>query len=432
MTTDNTQEGNSYKTPHGDEIPSIVIENGSSWTRAGYAGESAPRTIFTTRYGLDGSGNYYFGDDNVNEFTPGKEIYSPVVSGAVQDWNAIEKNWEYCYDEALGIGKLGTEATTELPLATTEPTWNTAGNKAKAAELAFEKFGVPYFTLFKNPVCTAYNSELPTSLIVDVGSSVASVTPVLDGNVLQKSSVYTRFGGDFLTMHISTMFNLRGINAVPSFRIRRKALLEPNQKPDPATTYRQFQQSDITQSYEAYQTDRLIEEFKETTSCVSDIVYQEGSMVSRIARPFELPDGFNTMFTSERYSTTEALFKPLQYSLPGVSLPDGSPGLSELILQSMAKAELPHESVKVLLNNIIICGGTTLLKGFADRLNSDLTAAYPTVPVRILQQSSPGPQQLTVWTGASILASMGHFEQNWVSKQEYEELGSDIIEKKFK
>lgn len=429
MTFDTLTE-QSYKPLHNDEIPSIVIENGSAWTRVGYAGEPSPRHIITTRYGLN-NGKFYFGDD-VNEFSPGKEIYSPVVSGVVQDWNAIEKNWEYCYDELLNIGKPGTEATTETPLATTAPTWNSGSNKNKAAELAFEKFGVPYFTIFKNPVCTAYNSELPTSLVVDVGSSVASVTPISDGNAIQKASLYTRFAGDFLTMHISTMFGIRGIDAVPAFKIKRKTLLDLNQKPDPETTYRRFQAADITPSYEAYQTDRLIDEFKETTACVSDTIYQEGSLVSRVSRSFEFPDGFNTVFTSERYTTSEALFRPMHYPLPNVSLPNGSFGISELILQSLAKTELPHESIKILLNNIIICGGTTLLKGFADRLNSDLSAAYPHVPVRILQQSSPAPQQQTVWTGASILASMGHFEQNWVSKQEYEELGDDIVDKKFK
>lgn len=229
------------------------------------------------------------------------------------------------------------------------------------------------------------------------------------------------------------MFTTLGIDIKPSFRIKRKALLDPNQQPDPSITYREgINDADITASYLSYQTDRLIEEFKETTSAVSDVSHQDNSMLSRIARPYELPDGFNTVFSSERIVTTESLFKPFQYPLPGVSLPEGSVGLSDLIIQSLSKADLPHETVKILLNNVIISGGTTLLKGFADRLNSDLASVYPAIPVRILQQSSPIPQRLTVWTGASILASLGHYEQMWISKQEYEEFGSEIVERKFK
>ena len=41
----------SYVAPHADEITSVVIENGSSWTRVGYSGEGLPRHTFPTRYG---------------------------------------------------------------------------------------------------------------------------------------------------------------------------------------------------------------------------------------------------------------------------------------------------------------------------------------------------------------------------------------------
>lgn len=115
-----------------------------------------------------------FRDRAVHRFDSGKEIYAPMADGIVQDWDAMARNWRYCYHELLGVEE---DATNELPLATTEPTWNPASNKSKAAEIAFEDLGVPLFTIVKNPLCTAYNSELPTALIVDIGSSVATVTP---------------------------------------------------------------------------------------------------------------------------------------------------------------------------------------------------------------------------------------------------------------
>lgn len=434
MTTDKISMINSsasYKTPHSDEIPSIVIENGSSWTRVGYAGEGLPRHIFSTRYGKDRDNNYYLGENAVHEFTPGKEIYSPLADGIVQDWDAIGRNWKYCYEELLNIPE---DSTCELPLATTETTWNTQANKSKAAEIAFENFQVPLFTLIKNPLCTAYNSELSTALIVDIGSGVASVTPILDGNIVQKASFHTRFAGDFLTLHIVNMFNARGVSIVPPYRIKRKALLDPNQPADPDTTYRNDidEQKDVTPSYHSFEVDRLLEEFKETTSFVSEIPFQNGSVQSLIARPFELPDGYNTMLTSERLSTVESIFRPSQYPLPKISLPDNSLGISELILQSLNKADLTVDTLAALLNNIIITGGTTLLQGLATRINTDLSSVHPTMKVRVLQQNNQLAQKCTVWTGASILASLGHYEQTWVSKQEYDEFGSDIVEKKLK
>jgi len=37
---------------------------------------------------------------------------------------------------------------------------------------------------------------------------------------------------------------------------------------------------------------------------------------------------------------------------------------------------------------------------------------------------------ITSWLGGSIVASLGSFHEIWVSKQEYEEYGGNIIDRK--
>ncbi|VVT53153.1 uncharacterized protein SAPINGB_P003430 [Magnusiomyces paraingens] len=432
MTTDPTiipVSNSAYKVPHSDEIPAIVIENGSSFTRVGYAGEGLPRHVFITRYGKDAEGKFYFGDRAVHRFDSGKEIYAPMADGIVQDWDAMARNWRYCYHELLGVEE---DATNELPLATTEPTWNPASNKSKAAEIAFEDLGVPLFTIVKNPLCTAYNSELPTALIVDIGSSVATVTPILDGNIISNGCLHSRFAGDFVTLHIVNMLKSKNINIVPPYRIKKRVQLDLNQAPDESCYRSDIVDKDVTESYNYFEVDRLLDEFKETTSFVSDTPLQIGTYQSKVARPFELPDGFNTLLTAERLSTVEPLFRPSAYPLQGISIPEGSLGISELIQQSLAKSEITLETVSVLLNNVIVAGGTTLLQGLATRISNDLAVVYPNMKMRVLQQNNQLAQKSTVWTGASILASLGHYDTTWVTKQEYDELGADLVEKRFK
>lgn len=430
-TTSSTPSGPLFKTSHADEIPSIVIENGTSMTRVGYAGEGLPRHIIPTAYGKDKDGNYSIGD-SVHDFSPGKEVYSPMADGIVQDWDAITRNWDYCYNQLLDIPE---EETCELPFATTETPWNTIENKNKAAEIAFEHLRVPLFSIIKKPLCTAYNSELPTSLVVDVGAGVASVTPVVEGNIVQKGVMHTRFAGDFITYHIVRMFESKNINVVPSYRVKKKMPLELNQQPDPSVYRTDINpDTDVTSSYHSYEVSRVIDEFKETSSYVSGANLSNGSNMATPARPFEFPDGFNTMLTVERLATVEPLFKPREYHIPGITLPDNSLGISEMVGQCLNKAELGGEVTGVLLNNIIITGGSTLFQGFSVRLRNDLDMLYQQyqAKVRVLQQNSPLAQKCSVWTGASILASLGQFDQSWVTKQEYEEFGADIIEKKFK
>lgn len=41
-----------------------------------------------------------------------------------------------------------------------------------------------------------------------------------------------------------------------------------------------------------------------------------------------------------------------------------------------------------------------------------------------------GDRRYPSWIGGSILASLGSFQQMWISKQEYEENGPSIVERK--
>lgn len=408
--------------PQADEIASVVIETGSSWTRVGYSGEGLPRHVFPTRYGKHAhTGERYIGRSAVHEFVEDKEIYSPLVDGLVQDWDAVAQLWRYAYDKEL------QQDPQELPLATVEQAWNPPANKVKAAELAFEDLQVPLFSLVKAPLCAAYNSELPTALVVDLGSAVASVTPVVDGNILTKNALHTRFAGDFLTFHIMNSFKSRNVPVTPSYLVKTKAPLEYNTYADKDNLH----DYKATESFHAFETERVIEEFKETTSYVSDVPFSPAtSVLGRVTRPFEFPDGYNLAFGPERLQTVEPLFKPTAFPLPGVVLAEGSSGLTDLI--TLALANIPTEVQSYLLNNIVLTGGTSLLQGLSTRLTNDLRTLYPTMKPRVLTQNSVLAQKCTNWTGASILASMGHFSNQWISKQEYDEFGADLIEKRFK
>ena len=83
--------------------------------------------------------------------------------------------------------------------------------------------------------------------------------------------------------------------------------------------------------------------------------------------------------------------------------------------------------------SIVLTGGTTLYDGFVDRLTSELakpTHSPVSAKVKILQQMNVAQRQFSPWVGGSILASLGSFQQMWVSREEYEESGKGVVEKK--
>ncbi|CAN6669204.1 actin-related protein 7 [Trichomonascus vanleenenianus] len=419
-----------------DDITSVVIDAGSMWTRVGFSGDHAPSHVIPTAYGKLGD-TYLFDDDGVNTPEPGKEIFSPLSDGCIQDWSAIAKQWRYIYDEKLAMDP------SELPLVTTEQPWNPKENRVRVLETVFEDLEVPLFSLLKAPLCAAYESARPTALVIDIGSSVASVTPVVDGNIISKASYHTRYAGDFINLHIYSHLRSREVEIVPQYRIKHKAIAEPGQPATPE--FNEFQ--GITESYHNYQVQRVLTDFKESTSQIAEHPFSASQQPPVIgSRPFEFPSGYNLSFGAERLTTAEPLFQPTQYPLPGVVIPEGSPtqGIGELIYLSLQQAPQhvnssitslpPADVTPTLLYNVVITGGTTLLQGLTQRIENEMVSWVPNFRPRYYL--SPD-RKSTVWLGASILASTGTYESSsnsapWISKAEYEELGAENAAKRFK
>lgn len=69
-----------------------------------------------------------------------------------------------------------------------------------------------------------------------------------------------------------------------------------------------------------------------------------------------------------------------------------------------------------------------MFKGFSDRLHKELELLAPS-SVRI-KVADPPERKYSVWIGGSILASLASFREMWISRQEYEEFGAQIVHKK--
>jgi actin-related protein len=52
--------------------------------------------------------------------------------------------------------------------------------------------------------------------------------------------------------------------------------------------------------------------------------------------------------------------------------------------------------------------------------------------VRIHASGHPTERRFSSWLGGSILASLGTFHQLWISKEEWEEYGPNIVAQKCK
>lgn len=411
----------------GDEISAIVLDPGSQYTRAGYAGEDTPKCVLESSYGLitgNDESKIVIGDNFIHTPQPGMEIKNPMSDGIVYDWDIATKIWSYAIQTSLRIDP------TEHPLLITEPSWNPPKNREKTMEIAFEKFGSPAFYLAKNAVCASFANGKSTALILDVGAEVASVTPIYDGLVLKRGVMKQNLAGNYLSAQTRAYFSRSNISITPHYMVKKKCPVA--ERAPPKAELRKF--SNISDSFHVFQQDRVIQEFKETICQVFERSLSESIPSSRPPKAFEFPDGYNLLIDTDRYKIPEVLFNPsfLVTESPGLIPPENSVSLAQLLYNSTMACDTDIRAT--LLGNIIITGGTSLIQGFSDRVLMELQILTPGSRIKINASGNTVERKYASWLGGSILASLGTFHQLWISKKEYDEEGDRalLIEKRCK
>jgi actin-related protein 4 len=460
-----------------------VLDPGYCNTRAGFAGEEMPKQVIPSFYGhVDGRD--LFGDEVILP-RPGFEVRNYMNrDSVVEDWDAASRLWEHVLvrrlqpprpdpskpirsggadnnddkkpadgdgDVEMGEADPSAAATNENnadalekplaenPLLVTEAPWNTPKAREKAIEMCMENWGCPAFWLAKSPVLAAFAAGKATALVIDVGGANLTVAAVHDGMILKRSVQRSPAAGLWLSGQIRSMWKSSEpkVEIVPWFMVENKKPVEAGAPPDARLKKFDFPISD---SYRAWEEERVLTEFKESVVEVwrgpgrFTAPGNEDYVKTQPGRVFEMPDGYNQMWREQRFRVSEGLWDETAAYPP--ASPDDVPQLTKAqTLPALIRASLDGVDVDLrpnLLGNVVVTGSTSLLTGFNDRLNQELTTMYPGVKVRIHAAGLTSERRFGAWIGGSILASLGTFHQMWISRKEYEENGPGIVEKRCK
>ncbi|KAI4216987.1 MAG: hypothetical protein LQ351_000936 [Letrouitia transgressa] len=482
-----------------DEISALVLDPGYSVTRAGFAGEDVPKSVVPSYYATvpSASGPRNLFDENaIYTPLPGISIANPMSKdGIVEDWEMATKLWEYSITSRLTNTKQGHPLTNGLndnndelkqemegvetqekileenPLLMTEPGWNAGKGREKPLEIALEDWGAPAFFLGRSGVLSAFSAGKPSALVVDVGAANVSITPVHDGLILKRGIFRSPIAGNYISDQLRLIFSTAQtpVNLVPHYLVASKTPVDAGAPAQ--ATYRTWQPgTEPTPSFRALQEERVLSEFKECAAAVWTAGRlgghnpQGGTNLdlarSQPPRSFEMPDGYNQMFSDDRYRAAEALFDAkMALSNGTVAAPMQHETIPALVQQSLAQVDVDIRPL--LLGNIVVVGGSSLLYGFNERLKLELEQLYPGPRVRIYSAGNTVERKYSSWIGGSILASLGTFHQvgwlftlfllsslspkwmkllmlgvgkpqMWISKKEYDEHGPAIVEKRCK
>lgn len=311
--------------------------------------------------------------------------------------------------------------TADHPLMICEPSFNTNEQRQRIAELAFEKFNVPAFYLAKQAVLSAFSAGRSSGMVIDLGAETTTVTPVYEGYALKRGVINQKLAGNAITAELTQLLEEQSPAAlVPQFKIAKRKAVDIGKPPEAL----QRKLSNVTESFNKYALDGLVDNLKECVCSVSESRYNEEVLAMRPQKTFEFPNGYNNYYAADRFRIPEILFDPQQYMKSN----NDFISVQNMVQNSLENVE--QDSRAQLLNNIVVVGGTSLIPNLVERLNNEIYTLMPGLRIKMYASGNSVERKFSSWIGGSILSSLGSFHQLWVSKQEYEEHGPAILEKR--
>jgi actin-related protein 3 len=403
-------------------MPAVVIDNGTGYTKMGFAGNTEPQYIMPSCIAIKESAkvgdqairrlgkgvedlDFYIGDEALETST--YSIKWPIRHGIVEDWDLMERFMEQA------IFKYLRAEPEDHYFLLTEPPLNTPENREYTAEIMFESFNVPGLYIAVQAVlalAASWTSKQAsertlTGTVIDSGDGVTHVIPVAEGYVIGSCIKHIPIAGRDITFFIQQLLREREVNIPPEQSLETaKAIKEKFSYVCP----------DIVKEFAKYDTEpaKWIKSYTGRNSITK--------------QPFTVDVGY------ERFLGPEIFFHP-EFANADFTIP-----ISETVDDVIQNC--PIDVRRGLYKNIVLSGGSTMFRDFGRRLQRDVKRTVdqrlklseelsggrlkPTpIDVNVITHSM---QRYAVWFGGSLLASTPEFYQVCHTKADYDEHGPSI------
>jgi actin-related protein len=363
--------------------PAIVIDNGSGFTKVGFASCEEPRSVFPSIIGTPNTTQLQVGGQNQDFFVGFEAVAKKDLlclrramdDGIVNSWDDMERLWRHTFYDELHV------VPEDYPVVVTEKPLTQRGHRKKLMQIMFDTFRVRAYYTGIQGIFTLFSLGKTTGVVWDAGDGVSHTNSIYEGYALPHAIQRSPISGTSLTEF--------------AIRLLTKSAIAPKAL--------------------SFQTAIDIKE----TVCSVALDFQAALQGEAPPAPYLLPAGSEIRIGVDKMRCPEALFNP---QLIG----ETCLGVHQSIFNSFDNCEA--EIKKDLYSSIVLTGGTTMFRGLPERIEKEVIAlAQPLMKVRVI--AIPGRRN-SVWLGGSILASLDTFPQMYITREEYSEEGTQIVYRK--
>ncbi|XP_015921489.1 actin-6-like [Parasteatoda tepidariorum] len=365
----------------------VVIDNGTGFCKAGFAGESTPSVEFPSVVGRPKYIPVVVGLKYRNMYIGGSaqarrgmlHLSYPIRQGIVHSWRDLETIWDHTFNHLLETDPQ------EQAVIVSEAPKNPLRNREKMLEILFEKFKCRGVFVAIQAVLALYTSGQTTGVVLDSGDGISHAVPIYEGYAIHHAVSRMEYAGRTLTDYLAQLLTERGYYFTTS---AESEIVR-----------------DIKESL-CFASEDFIEDKK---SCAKD--------VSAFEKRYTLPDGQVLRIGSERFRCPEVLFTPSLLNLE-------DPGFHDSLYNSVMKCDVDIR--RDILKNVVLSGGNTMFPGLPNRLRREMQELCSS-KVKVW---APADRRYAVWLGGSILGSLSTFKDICITRAEYNDYGPRIVHRK--
>ncbi len=375
-----------------DLLTPIIIDIGSGKIKAGLGGKDNPTVNFKTQLGEPKYQKILkqFNKDNtqVKDLFIGEKCDSclstlklrkPVIHGSFTNSEDIYPIFNHIFTRL----ELDSEEIKYHPILISESLLNPCKNRENIASILFEKFDIQNLIFASQPILSLFATSNTTGAILESGEGVTQSCIVFEGYSIPHSFERYDYGGGDVTKYLYTLLQNLGLYF------------------------------DTSAEYQ------IVNKIKEKLcfACPSNMIENMRKSSEFEKENYNLPDGKDILLGEERILPPEILYDP---ELNGMEFPS----FQNMILNSINKADI--EIRPKLYESILLSGGNTHIRGTAKKVYHEFKKLInPNMKIKI--HSPTDINNYLCWMGGNTVSKLEIFKQMWVSKEEWEEKGENII-----